>query len=89
MNALNPCLNLSTIPQQHFCRDVAQYGIGEFTIGMASAPLITMGRHYVVTGTRSFTCKHLFERSLVGANVQTINMQIVVSVFFALDVAFG
>ena len=48
-----------------------------------------MGRHYVVTGTRSFTCKHLFERSLVGANIQTINMQIVVSVFFALDVAFG
>ena len=33
--------------------------------------------------------KHLLERSLVKANIQTINMQIVVGILFALAVAFG
>lgn len=159
-------------------RLVARHGIGEITIGMAFGPLITMGMHYVMTGTYSWDAfyfgipvgllttnillinqipdtegdastgkdhlvvtfgkpaavvfytlflvsalavtgwlamryeqpflyaviavglvyggwiimymrKHLLERSLVKANIQTINMQIVVGILFALAVAFG
>ena len=33
--------------------------------------------------------KHLLERSLVKANIQTINMHLVVGILFALAVAFG
>ena len=33
--------------------------------------------------------QHLLERSLVKANIQTINMQIVVGILFALAVSFG
>ena len=54
-----------------------------FLYAVIAVGLVYVG--WIITCMR----KHLLERLLVKANIQTTNMQIAVGVFFALDVAFG